>query len=50
MHEDGGVAQVACNLLGRGGPHAALSVWVTKEQEGLKGKRLLLSLLLFYLT
>ena len=30
----------------RGGPDAALSVWVTQEQEGLKGERTLRNLLL----
>ncbi len=31
-----------------GGPDIALDVWVTQEQEGLKGERHLRSLLLFH--
>ena len=32
----------------RGGPDAVLSVWVTQEQEGLKGERVHRNLLLFH--
>ena len=32
----------------RGGPDIALDVWVTKEQEGLKGERVLCNLLLLH--
>ncbi len=33
-------------MVGRGGPDIALDVWVTKEQEGWKGERVLRNLLL----
>ena len=35
-------------IVARGGPDIALDVWVTQEQEGLNGERILSNLLLLH--